>query len=295
MPDKYKRQPVDISIIIPSWFTNDQDGKYGKLETYWFACACLDRLIKVTPKERYELIIIDNGSDLTTGKLMKVFDFDGHSKEESRREDIFPIEDYWKKADILIRNQENLGFAPACNQGFNVARGKYILCLNNDILVWEGWDKEMTDYFEELEQTADPKPGVLMPSIVKKSYHPQFVDPKTEKMDALIALKVDKKDIRLPNMDAMEAGAEFGSMWMIKKEFMDEIRCKDGYVFDENFRIGFGEDRDLWKRVRLMGKETYRNFKLRVYHQGNMSMGKIPDRKTYTEQNREYLKQKWQK
>jgi GT2 family glycosyltransferase len=66
----------------------------------------------------------------------------------------------------------------------------------------------------------------------------------------------------------------------------------DGFIFDENFKLGFGEDRDLWDRIRDIGYETYRTHNVRVYHVGNMSIKKIKNRKEFTEKNHEYLEEK---
>lgn len=172
-----------------------------------------------------------------------------------------------KYADILITNDSNLGFGKACNQGFRRATGKYICCMNNDIFVYEGW-------LEALIRTFDDNPdcGVVMPALMKQ----------TKRGDE--ALKIEKPDLT-QNYDRYGKGAEFGSCWLTKKEIMDKVG-----LFDENFRVGFGEDRDYWRRIRQIGLDTYRTHKTRVFHQGNVTMCKIENRKLYTGPNREYLK-----
>lgn len=64
----------------------------------------------------YELVIINNGSVDETNHLL------------SRTINI-----------ICIDNQTNMGFVKACNQGANIAKGKYLLFANNDIIVTPGW------------------------------------------------------------------------------------------------------------------------------------------------------------
>lgn len=267
-----------ISIIIPSWFTKTQHGKYGKNETYWFASKCLERLIEVTPKDSYELIIIDNGS--TIDSEIPFNDERWHlSKEELYA---YGPNNYWKKADVLIRNTKNLGFAPSCNQGFKLATGKYIVCLNNDILLWEGWEQALIDTINLKSENV--KVGVAMPALMK------------ETGNAVEALGYKKEDINLKmNAGKFGFGAEFGSLWMCKKELLDELVKKDGFVFDENFKLGMGEDRDLWDRVRLLGYDTCRTHHTRVFHQGNMTIGKVANRKEYTTKNRAYLEEKREK
>lgn len=261
----FKREQPLISIVIPSWFTKDQHGKYGQNETFWFAQECLKRLIQVTPKELYELIIINNGSTL---ELNYNEVHDGW----------FSTEEYWKAADILIRNDKNLGFAPACNQGFNLARGKYVACINNDILVWRGWEQELIKVLEN--NSLNPKPGVAMPALMKQTKDPHE------------ALKIEKPDLT-KNYDAIGPKAEFGSCYMIKGELLEQLKAKDGYYFDEQFLVGFKEDRDLWIRVRREGYETYRTHNTRVFHQGGMSMSKVKNRKYFTNNNRLKFNKKW--
>ena len=78
--------------------------------------VCIDS-IKNT-KEKYQLIIVNNGSD----------------KETS---------DYLNKLKcILINNKENLGFVKATNQGILASSGDVIL-LNNDVIVPEVWIEKL--------------------------------------------------------------------------------------------------------------------------------------------------------
>lgn len=246
-----------VSIIIPSWFERNQHGKYGNDECFNVATKCLERLINATPKDLYELIIVDNGS--TLGCLSCK---------------------YFKHADILIRNKNNLGFAPAVNQGISLARGEFIVQMNNDILVWEGWLETLLKDFEDNEKSFDPNIGLLMPAIVK------------QKIDFWDAIKLGKEDIDMKtNAGKFSQKAEFGSVYLgRKKTFMAIAKNRDGYQsLDENFKCGFGEDRWLYREVRMLGLETWRTHNLRVLHVGNLTMSKIKDRKYYTLPNREYL------
>jgi len=265
--NNFKREQLKVSIIIPSWFKDGQHGKYGKNETYWMARDCLKRLIASTPREDYELIVIDNGSDY----FLTVEGDIGDIKTDSYFDD--------DDIDILIHNKKNLGFGPSCNQGFAVARGEYIVCLNNDVLVWPGWLDALINVFH---QEITPPPGVVMPALMKET---------KDFNEALKMKTINLKD----NNGKWNHGAEFGSLWMMPKAIMDELKKEDGYIFDENFKLGMGEDRDLWDRVRLLGFETYRCHETRVFHVGNATIGKVKDRKKYTTTNREYLAEKREK
>lgn len=230
------------SIIIPNYFI----GKTGKLITHmdealWFAEHCFERIRQYT--KDYELILIDNGCLVGKDVLRK-------------------------HADILIRNRKNLGFAKSANQGFKLATGKWICCMNNDIFVYKGWLEALKLTFKDNSNC-----GVAMPALMKQT------------KDGREALDINEPDLSR-NYDKYGAGAEFGSCWLTKRKILDKVG-----LFDERFKIGFGEDRDLWSRMRHFGYETYRTHKTRVFHQGNVTIGKIPDRKKYTHANRKKLEQ----
>ena len=218
----------------------------------------------------YELIIIDNGSTLK-------IKFDAEWEKNLDKVDI-----YFKEANIVIRNKTNLGFAPAVNQGLNLARGEFVIVMNNDILVWENWLEIMIKDFEENEHLFNPNIGLLMPAIVK------------EKINFWDAIKLKKEEINMEtNVGKFGDRAEFGSCYLGRKElFMEVAKNRDGYqVMDEKFLLGMGEDRWMYREIRMLGKETYRTHNLRVLHVGNVTISKIPNRKEYTFKNREYLEE----
>ena len=49
----------------------------------------------------------------------------------------------------VIKNQTNMGFAIACNQGIKMSKGEYITLLNNDIEVEPNW---LTKLYEGMER-----------------------------------------------------------------------------------------------------------------------------------------------
>ena len=62
-----------------------------------------------------EIVIVDNGSE------------DGSVEFIESLNENYPV-------DIkLIKNKENLGFAPAVNQGIRASKSEYVYSLNNDV------------------------------------------------------------------------------------------------------------------------------------------------------------------
>ncbi len=88
---------VDLSIVIASFNTKD------------LTIDCIKSVIDLTKGISYEIIVIDNASS------------DGSAEAFNKNKKV-----------KLIKNETNLGFAKANNQGIKVASGKFILLLNSD-------------------------------------------------------------------------------------------------------------------------------------------------------------------
>src|SRR5262249_40115974 len=72
----------------------------------------------------------------------------------------------------VIRNEENLGFPPAINQGLAAAQGEFLVLLNNDTVVTPNWldgliDRALYDY---------PRTG-LVGAVTNASRPPQEIQP----------------------------------------------------------------------------------------------------------------------
>ncbi len=100
-----------VSVIVLNW------------NGWGFLNNCLKSIKKNTVYGRYEVILVDNGSE---------------------KKDVENIKKAKKKGliDRVIYNKENKGFAFANNQGFEIAKGDYYYMLNNDTQVTRGWLKE---------------------------------------------------------------------------------------------------------------------------------------------------------
>lgn len=117
---KKEKEPL-VSIIIPV---------YNKWEYTYF---CLLALKENTKDINYEVIVIDDCStDFTKEMLSKI------------------------KGIKVIRNSSNQGFLRNCNKGADVAKGKYLLFLNNDTIPLKNWLKYLIEIAEK-----DPKVGAV--------------------------------------------------------------------------------------------------------------------------------------
>jgi GT2 family glycosyltransferase len=103
------------------------------------------------PSDRYELIVVDNGS--TDGSFEKVKDF------LDRRGSL-------KKK--VIRLGRNLGFTGGNNIDFTARdkESKYVLLLNNDAIIFQEGLKTLVEYAENYSDVACLQGVILLKTIV---------------------------------------------------------------------------------------------------------------------------------
>lgn len=248
-----RKKPL-VSIVLPVRFTDDQHGKYGQHQRFWFAVKCLSRLLVKTPRSLedplFELIIIDNASFLTEGDLVKSIKDEKYAGGDSL--DITP-EGYFAAADVLIRNQTDVGFGVACNQGFALCRGDYVVCLQDDILLWEGWLDRLIKDFERKRESHLFNIGTISPALVR------------ETDDARIALSMRKEDINFVDDANQIDNAGFSGLWMARKEVIDLLTRLNGRVVDPLYRGEPEEECKLWEDMEEFSFHTYRTHSVKVF------------------------------
>lgn len=112
---------LSISIVIPVFNQSHLTER------------CLNSIIENTSKE-VEVILIDNASSDNTPQLLNDFKIRFSSKN-------IPF--------FVHRNQENVGFGRAMNQGARQAKGKYVALLNNDTWLMPNWDLGLIEAIEK--------------------------------------------------------------------------------------------------------------------------------------------------
>jgi len=107
----------EVSIVIPV---------YNK----WpYTAACLNSLADATGSRSFEVIVVDDGSSDESETMLRGID-----------------------GLTYVRNEQNLGFVGSCNRGAGLARGAFLVMLNNDTEVTSGW-------LDELIETLEQEPG----------------------------------------------------------------------------------------------------------------------------------------
>jgi GT2 family glycosyltransferase len=204
---------------------------------------CLDGLIKNTPEDLYEVIIVDNASRKETKEFLKCLEGDVK----------------------IITNTENLGFTKACNQGAKVASGEYLVFLSNSTIPQSGWLEEMIQLAESDEKIGVVGSKLLYPNgtihhagvVMDKNKLPSSLN---EGCPANIPEASKQKDYQIVTAACM----------LIKRKLFFDVGC-----FDERHVSGFKEA-DLCQRVGKKGKRVvyspksiliYYDFKKRASNQ----------------------------
>ena len=235
---------MQCDIIIPVWnqlaLTKD----------------CIDSIRKNTDGD-YRLVIIDNASDDATRQYL----------EGLRAAANLPL--------LLIRNNENLGFIKAVNQGMNASDSPFVCLLNNDTIVTKGWLKEMVDIANSVGDI-----GIVNPSSNNLGQKPASGEP--------IELYADR--IRKESGRFVELGSAIGFCMLIKRYVIKKV----GF-FDEVYGMGNFEDTDFSRKAVKAGYRCVRACGAYVYHRENTSFNKM---KTFDEdfaRNKEIYEFRWGK
>lgn len=238
-----------VTIVIPV---------YNKFE-YTYACI---RSLYIHTKIPYEIIVIDDGSTDATSHI-----------------------DRYISGIRLYKNSENLGYLLSCNKGAELARGEYLLLLNNDTQVTTGWLEAMLSPFQGF-----PDVGVVGAKLLY---------PNGQLQEAGGLIWSDGSGCNFGRLDDPEK-PEYnyvrdvdycsGACIVLSKPLWETLGG-----FDSRFIPAYYEDTDLAFSVRAIGKRVlYQPFAEIVHFEGITSgLDLNAGAKKYQKINRETFVDKW--
>jgi len=216
---------LSISVVIVNWNSKDD------------LAECLESLEKQTEGD-FETIVVDNGS------------VDGSVELVRER---FP-------KVILVENNENVGFAEACNRGMERASGAWIALLNNDATAAPNWIEEQ----RKAARAGGDRLGMLQSRLVFKQR------PDRTNSTGVVLFKDGTArdrdfdaDVR-PDDDVEEVFCTTAGAGLYRRAMLEEVRLPSG-ILDRNYFMYF-EDLDLGWRCRLAGWDAYYVPSAVVYH-----------------------------
>ncbi|MGL4772752.1 MAG: glycosyltransferase [Clostridium sp.] len=219
---------------------------------------CIESIRKFTPKDSYEIIVVDNKSTDDTVEWLK------------EQEDL-----------VLILNENNNGFPVGCNQGIQISKGESILLLNNDTIVTPNWLNNLNKALY-----SDDKIGAVG-AVTNHCSNLQQIGVSYTNIEEMISFA---SSFNVSNKDVWDYRNRLvGFCYLVKKEVINKVG-----VLDPIFTPGNYEDDDFSLRIQKAGyylllcKDTF------IHHFGSASFGKdVSTFSIFLHINKLKLNQKW--
>jgi GT2 family glycosyltransferase len=231
---------VRFSVIIVNYNGRDHIGK------------CLDSLTETLPYDS-EIILVDNHSDDDSANYIKT---------------------YYPNVTV-VHNPENNGFGQGNNLGVSHSRGEYLVFLNPDTCVSEGWLENMLEVLD-----SSPEIGMVTPKILLMD-EPELINTCGNDMHytGLTLCRGARARADQYNEQA-EVSAVSGAAFIMRKSVFTEVGGFDPFMFM------YMDDADLSLRVRQAGYKCVYTPKSIVHHDYILTFG---PRKTYYQERNRYL------
>jgi GT2 family glycosyltransferase/SAM-dependent methyltransferase len=198
---------------------------------------CLLSIQEHTP-QNYEIVIVDNASTDETVPWLQGLDGE-------------------LSALHTIHNAENESYAHACNQGIEKACGEFIVIMNNDIVVTDGWLGKM---LTAMERTGAGIVGPMSDYVAGAQHLNDFVYQDNGQL-AEFARRVYYTELS----NTIETQAVVGFCMLVKRDVFDQIG-----LFDEQFINGY-EESDFCLRAGDAGFKIVVARDTFIHHEGSQT------------------------
>ncbi|MGL6075796.1 MAG: glycosyltransferase family 2 protein [Fimbriiglobus sp.] len=207
---------IDLSIVIVNW---------NSLST---TRECLTSLMTHTQGISYEVFVTDNGT----------------TKDNSV--EVLPREFPWVK---YIFNDSNMGFTKANNQGIRLAKGRYVLLLNNDTIQIENALAAAVTYMDDR-----PDIGAMgikhLNNDSQRSFQISFYDFPSPLFDILGLYGIRRHSSHSIQVVEQDVDWVCGSFLLMRRELIDKVG-----MLDERYFIYY-EDIDWCLQAKLSGTKV---------------------------------------
>ncbi len=239
-----------VSIMIPSY----NNLNYLKL--------CLESIRRKSCYPNLEVIIVDNASGPETVAFLK----------EQEKE--------WPELTVVF-NEKNAGFAGANNQAAQLAKGKYLALLNDDVMVTKGWLSGLLKYFRQNDV------GMVGP-VTNSCGNEACIDAPYKDVSNMEPFA---RQYTRENRDRFfEINVLAFFCTIMPKSVWDEVG-----PLDELYEIGMFEDDDYALRVREHGLKLLCAQDVFIHHFGRASFSRMKDKEYQRvfKKNKERFEKKW--
>ncbi|MFA5405108.1 MAG: glycosyltransferase family 2 protein [Ignavibacteria bacterium] len=229
-----------LSIIIVNWNAK-------QLTSNCIDSIYNDNFFSINP-ENIEIILIDNNS------------VDNSFRELSK---IFP--------DVtIISNEQNLGYAIACNQGMRIAKGKYVLLLGNDTELRGNALSDCIIFLEKNNICGAVGCRLVYPDGRLQGNCKKFPKQKNSFFTylSLNRLNYDYDMLWFNYNETIEVDQIATTFLMIRNDILKKIE-----YFDEQYKILYN-DVDLCKKIWNSGSKIFFLHSVEIVHHGSHSTKK---------------------
>ena len=225
------KEKPEVSIVVLSY-------------NHWDHTSAALNSLTITEDVSFDTILIDNGSDPLTQKEITEY-----------RNDIINYQ--------YVLNDTNKGISSGRNQGASLAKGKYILFLDNDVEIIDS--RWLTTLLDGINR--DDTIGIAGGLLLKPSGEPQFAGGKIDskgKVSFSEELNIDN------NLINNTISTEFciGACMLVSKAIWDKLGG-----FDTLFDPLDYEDIDFCLRAAEMGKKCVIFPNVKLVHKAHVTTG----------------------
>ena len=171
----------------------------------------------------------------------------------------------------IIENEQNTGYTNAANRGMSKAQAKWIVLLNSDTIVTQGWLDGLLE-----AALARPDAAMIGPLSNAASWQsiPDIRDAKGGWSTNPLPSGISIEDIAAKVRRFSEKAFPYvpllnGFCTLIRRAALDEV----GYLDGHSFPMGYGEETDLCIRMAKAGHKLVIADHVYVYHQKSASFG----------------------
>ena len=211
-----------VSVVIPA---------FNQVE---YTLCCLASICRYPARRAFEVIVVDDCSSDVTQEMVCCI------------------------AGVhYVKNEENLGFIRSCNKGASLARGRYVMFLNNDTQVLAGWLDALVDVFDTV-----PDAGLAGSKLIYPSGHLQDAGTVMNRDGTAVMVGLNDAPDRPQYNYLREVDYCSGASMLLERDLFTRLGG-----FDELFMPAYFEDADLGFRVRQSGKKViYQPASIVVHH-----------------------------
>lgn len=219
---------LELSIIVINWNTRELLKK------------CLDSVKDYTDGLRYEIIVVDNGSEDGSVEMLK--------------------NDY--PSVKLIINERNEGFSKANNKGIREAVGEFILLLNSDTYIRENIFLGLVTLMRSMPEAGICSPAILNTEGEVQTMRTWDITPFKSFRRILNCYRInqDKRSRFDREKEVIEADIVAGVCFMVRKQVFSEVG-----LLDENYFL-YNEEDDFCRRTRAKGWKVVYMPSVGIYH-----------------------------